>query len=343
MKRPSRREFLRKTAEASGGLALAAPLQALARAGGLDPEAGYGPLERRADENTGAAPLALPRGFRYWSIGAAGSTMSDGRPTPPSHDGTAAFASGLSRAPGAQSRTARHRSRLRTGRDGLRPRGPGRHHDPRLRPRPSGAPGVLREPLRHQHELRGRTHSLGVLAHLRGDVPRNAFRGPRPAARLRLRGPERGDERGPGHARCGRSAASSTRRWRWTRRRASSTRPRMPRPPASSASCRRAVSRPADCRCWRRADAERRARAGSRPSGEELTASWVDVDEPDPDEGRARPATARDSRRERRSSVAWKARGGARSTARSTSPPPMEATRRRARCGPIGPRPVRAP
>ncbi|HEY6548210.1 MAG TPA: alkaline phosphatase PhoX [Vicinamibacteria bacterium] len=94
MKRPSRREFLGKAAGVSGALALGAPLAAFARHGGLDAEAGYGPLEPRPDENTGAAPLALPRGFRYWSIGAAGSPMSDGRPTPPAHDGTAAFASG---------------------------------------------------------------------------------------------------------------------------------------------------------------------------------------------------------------------------------------------------------
>lgn len=94
MRHPSRREFLRTTAAASGGLALAAPLETLARTGRLDPEAGYGPLEPRPDEITGATLLALPRGFRYWPIGATGSLMSDGRPTPPAHDGTAAFAHG---------------------------------------------------------------------------------------------------------------------------------------------------------------------------------------------------------------------------------------------------------
>ena len=33
-------------------------------------------------------------GFRYWSLGVAGSLMSDGRPTPRDHDGMAAFAHG---------------------------------------------------------------------------------------------------------------------------------------------------------------------------------------------------------------------------------------------------------
>ena len=93
MRRSSRRLFLAEGAAAWGGLALAGPL-ALVGADGLDPEAGYGPPEPRPDENTGRPLLALPRGFQYWAIGAAGSTMSDGRPTPPAHDGTAAFADG---------------------------------------------------------------------------------------------------------------------------------------------------------------------------------------------------------------------------------------------------------
>jgi secreted PhoX family phosphatase len=48
-------------------------------------EGGYGPL-------TAAGPeIALPEGFRYRVFGIEGSIMSDGRPTPRSHDGMAAF------------------------------------------------------------------------------------------------------------------------------------------------------------------------------------------------------------------------------------------------------------
>ena len=47
---------------------------------------GYGPLADAGPE------LALPAGFQYRVIGVQGSSMSDGRPTPPLHDGMAAFA-----------------------------------------------------------------------------------------------------------------------------------------------------------------------------------------------------------------------------------------------------------
>ncbi|MBI2538044.1 MAG: DUF839 domain-containing protein, partial [Gemmatimonadetes bacterium] len=47
---------------------------------------GYGPLEAAGPE------LALPAGFQYRILGVQGSPMSDGRPTPPMHDGMAAFA-----------------------------------------------------------------------------------------------------------------------------------------------------------------------------------------------------------------------------------------------------------
>ncbi len=76
------------------GLLLAGPLQAcLARpVPARDP--GYGPLRPEKDRRTGVELLALPRGFEYWSFGEIGSPMSDGRPTPPSHDGMAAFQQG---------------------------------------------------------------------------------------------------------------------------------------------------------------------------------------------------------------------------------------------------------
>lgn len=52
---------------------------------------GYGPLQRAADQN-GEYILALPEGFRYVSFGKTGEMMSDGSPTPRSHDGMSCFA-----------------------------------------------------------------------------------------------------------------------------------------------------------------------------------------------------------------------------------------------------------
>lgn len=96
-----RRTFLKGAATAVGGLSLAGPLGALlarqAAAGdggsfGLSP--GYGPLSPVTDHRTGMQFLALPSGFEYWSFGEVGSTMSDGRSTPPAHDAMAAFPAG---------------------------------------------------------------------------------------------------------------------------------------------------------------------------------------------------------------------------------------------------------
>jgi uncharacterized protein len=93
-----RRSFLSGLAFFSGGLALAgnsfarraimigsegdnAPLRAY----------GYGELVPTAARNSGEMILALPRGFEYNVIGRAGDIMSDGRPTPPLHDGQWTF------------------------------------------------------------------------------------------------------------------------------------------------------------------------------------------------------------------------------------------------------------
>jgi len=89
----ARRRFL-GSAAAAGGLILARPFQAFAEHASCRADAGYGPLTPTADLTTGRELLALPEGFRYWSLGAAGSPMSDGRPTPRDHDGMAAFAHG---------------------------------------------------------------------------------------------------------------------------------------------------------------------------------------------------------------------------------------------------------
>jgi secreted PhoX family phosphatase len=51
----------------------------------------YGPLAPVRDHTTGLPLLMLPRGFEYISYGWTGDAMDDGVPTPPLHDGMAAF------------------------------------------------------------------------------------------------------------------------------------------------------------------------------------------------------------------------------------------------------------
>ena len=100
----------RRTFLPLGGAALGVvPFQALARraaaasrgqapsGGGTRGEAGYGPLRPVRDETTGLPLLHLPAGFRYLTFGWTGDPLVDGRPTPPAHDGMAAFAAGGSR------------------------------------------------------------------------------------------------------------------------------------------------------------------------------------------------------------------------------------------------------
>jgi secreted PhoX family phosphatase len=88
----SRRSFLRTT----GLAAFAVPLDALR--GRLDAglpaldTLGYGPLRPVTDATTGLPLLELPEGFRYLTFGWTGDRLDDGRPTPPMHDGMAAFA-----------------------------------------------------------------------------------------------------------------------------------------------------------------------------------------------------------------------------------------------------------
>lgn len=53
--------------------------------------AGYGELNPTASKNTGETFLSLPKGFEYNVFGKKGSMMSDGRVTPPLHDGMWAF------------------------------------------------------------------------------------------------------------------------------------------------------------------------------------------------------------------------------------------------------------
>lgn len=55
---------------------------------------GFGPLKPAAAENTGEKLLSLPEGFKYNLLGKTGDPMSDGRKTPPQHDGMATFSVG---------------------------------------------------------------------------------------------------------------------------------------------------------------------------------------------------------------------------------------------------------
>jgi secreted PhoX family phosphatase len=90
----NRRRFLTTTVSIGAGLALAGPLQAFMAKPAWARQSGYGPLKPVKDHRTDLELLALPKGFEYWSYGEVGSLMSDGRPTPPSHDGTASFQHG---------------------------------------------------------------------------------------------------------------------------------------------------------------------------------------------------------------------------------------------------------
>ena len=58
---------------------------------------GYGPLFPTPDQTTGLPLVMLPEGFTYLTFGWTGDPMDDGRPTPGSHDGMAAFAAGRGR------------------------------------------------------------------------------------------------------------------------------------------------------------------------------------------------------------------------------------------------------
>lgn len=82
----TRREFLKAGVYGAGAVSLG--LFSLARCGGTASEPSpFGPLRPTADEVTGLPLLLLPEGFRYRTMGWAGETLSDGYPTPASHDG----------------------------------------------------------------------------------------------------------------------------------------------------------------------------------------------------------------------------------------------------------------
>ncbi len=93
-----RRAFLNNITAVSGGLALACSglarrAEAFSMTGDLKnlKSAGFGELVPTAAKNTGETYLSLPNGFEYNVIGKVRSVMSDGRPTPPAHDGMWTF------------------------------------------------------------------------------------------------------------------------------------------------------------------------------------------------------------------------------------------------------------
>ena len=66
-------------------------LQVMVGVEGEECDGDYGDLQPTVSENTGETLLALPEGFKYNVFGRTGTIMSDGKPTPPAHDGMAAF------------------------------------------------------------------------------------------------------------------------------------------------------------------------------------------------------------------------------------------------------------
>ena len=92
----SRRQFLLSAGLTGGGLLA---FYGLAKRYGLiempaslsSNTAAYGPLAAAKTNNTGEALLALPKDFQYTVIGKTGTRMFDNHPTPPQHDGMAAF------------------------------------------------------------------------------------------------------------------------------------------------------------------------------------------------------------------------------------------------------------
>ena len=198
-----RRTFLTRAAAAGGGLLSIGAVERLVardalaqgRRGGAQP---YGPLRRVADQR-GVEVLALPAGFSYVTFSHTGSTMSDGNPTPLALDGMGAFAGGRRHGRGrdrlvrlvrnSEDRNPAGTPGQRAGRPlgCVRPDGVRRHHDAGLRRAPAPAGGGLRQPQRHDGELR-RRHRLPapLLAHRRGDRRRTG-RGRTPLARFAKR------------------------------------------------------------------------------------------------------------------------------------------------------------
>ena len=165
-----RRQFL----AATGALAWAAPLTAFGErlSGGLSARAGdgYGRLRPTADDATGLRLLELPEGFRYVSFSWRGDRLDDGRVTPGGHDGMAAFA-----APGGRIRLIRnHEVDLDTGTFGSAPAydaaAGGGTTTLEFDPASGAFVKAWASLCGTVAQLRGRAHTLGLVADLRGDA-----------------------------------------------------------------------------------------------------------------------------------------------------------------------------
>jgi len=88
-----RRTFLKVSAGTAGVATLAGPFQGVLAhaAGATGPALDLGELRPVPDGNGGVLRLALPLGYAYTTISAAGDMMSDGVATPAFQDGMAAF------------------------------------------------------------------------------------------------------------------------------------------------------------------------------------------------------------------------------------------------------------
>lgn len=86
---------------------------------------GYGPLRPVKAANADETYLALPEGFQYTVFSKTGAPMADGNPTPPRHDGMAAFA-----ANGRIHLVRNHEINNRIGKAGLALGDPKRAYDP---------------------------------------------------------------------------------------------------------------------------------------------------------------------------------------------------------------------
>ena len=240
------------------GFALTGPFAALgARAAGAAPArvTGSGLAARVKDQTTGLELLKLPRGFEYVSFGWRNDVMSDGTPTPGSHDGMAAFRDG------DLVRLVRNHEQG----NGTPFAPAGATYDPlaaggtttlMFDPERLARRG-LRQPERHDPQLRGRATG-GHLADVRGDhggqrhhPARLRLRGPRPAWRIPC--PSRAWDGSP------------TRPPPPIRPPGSSTRPRTPAPP-STATCPRTRRTSPAVASWRPWSSTARPTPGSGPA-----------------------------------------------------------------------------
>ncbi len=137
--------------------------------------------------------LDLPEGFSYTIISETGKPLTGAGVMPDAFDGTAVFEAGRSATSCATASrvTARRRSRS-SSRQSLLPSSPTTRSPSAGRRRPSSTPtqrrGRVRQPGRHERQLRRRRHPVGHVADVRGDRGRHRRRRVHQGPRLRVRG-----------------------------------------------------------------------------------------------------------------------------------------------------------